>query len=86
MMNPMNQWLSFQKTILDNSFQSMTDLQQNMVKQVIACIELNPFLPAEGKRLIAEWVDTYRKGCESLKSSVDANYRKVEAYFSKGAE
>lgn len=75
------QWLSFQKMALDNTFQSMAQLQDYMAKQITLAVQMNPALPEEGKRLISEWVGSYRKGREELKSRVDDHYRKAESYF-----
>ena len=77
----MRQWLAFQKTVLDSSIQSMDSLQDHVANQIMACIDMNPFLPPEGKKLIAEWLQTYRQGCDGLKTSVEASYKKASTFF-----
>jgi hypothetical protein len=42
------------------------------------------WLPDEGKKALREWMDSYKKGCQDFKSMVDANYEKVESYFTEG--
>ncbi len=79
----MQQWLMLQKKALDNSFKSMTELQDYVAQQVLSCVEMNPVLPEEGKKLIVEWAQTYRRGRDDLKDRVDENYKKAEAFFSK---
>jgi hypothetical protein len=82
---PMQEWLRFQKMTLDHSLQTMSQLQEYMTKQITACIEANPLLPGEGKKLITDWIEAYRRGCDELKSRVDASYAKAEAFFDKKA-
>jgi len=81
--NPMQEWLRFQKMTLDHSLQSTSQFQEYMTKQMMSCIEANPLLTEEGKKLISDWVLAYRKGCDELKSRVDANYEKAETFFNK---
>lgn len=84
--NPMQEWLRFQKMTLDHSFQSMTQLQDYLLVQMRAGLEQNPLLPAEGRKLIMDWMGAYRKGCDELKARVDGSYEKVEAFFRNKAE
>lgn len=83
MINPMQEWLKFQKMTLDHSLQSMSQLQEYMTKQMMSCIEANPLLTEEGKKLISDWIEAYRRGYDELKSRADANYEKAEAFFNK---
>ena len=39
------------------------------------------WLPAEGKKAIDDWLNSYKKGCEDFKNLVDENYQKVEDFF-----
>jgi len=40
------------------------------------------FFPEEGKKLVNEWIKTYKKGREDFKAAADENFKKVEAFFS----
>ena len=40
-------------------------------------------MPAEGKKVIEDWLAAYRKGCDDFKKMADENYAKVEDYFDK---
>jgi hypothetical protein len=79
----MMQWLSIQKMAMDNSFQSMARLQDYFTRQVVTSFEKNPALPAEGIKLVIDWVESYRRGFDELKARVDENYKKAEAFFDK---
>jgi hypothetical protein len=76
------QMVDFNKTAFDNSFEAMSALQDQAEKMFAASIEQTSFFPAEGKKLINEWIKTYKKGREDFKAAADENFKKVEAYFS----
>jgi len=76
------QMVDFNKTAFDNSFEAMSALQDQAEKMFTASMEQTSFFPAEGKKLINEWIKTYKKGREDFKAAADENFKKVEAYFS----
>jgi hypothetical protein len=76
------QMVDFNKTAFDNSFEAMSALQDQAEKMFSATMEQTSFFPAEGKKLINEWIRTYKKGREDFKAAADENFKKVEAYFS----
>jgi len=39
--------------------------------------------PEEGRKAIAEWMKTYKKGCEDFQNTVDENFKKVEDFFAE---
>lgn len=84
MMDPnamLKQMLEFNKTAFDNSFQAMLTIQDQNEKMMNTFMEQATWMPDEGKKLIQEWVNTYKKGCEDFKKAADANYDKVVEYF-----
>jgi len=77
------QMIDFQKTTFDNSFKAMTTLQEQGEKMVSMFLEQSPWLPEEGRKTITDWIQAYKKGREDFKNMVDANFVKVQEYFSK---
>ena len=75
------QMMDFNKTAFDNSFRAMSALQDQTEKLVISFLEKAPWFPAEGKKIIDEWVNSYKKGREDFKSTADESYQKVLDYF-----
>ena len=76
----------------------MIDLQrigvEGMISNIVMLWEqtdsmLNVFLnqaawvPDEGKKVFREWIDTNKKGCETLKDVVNNGYTSLEKYFDK---
>ena len=76
------QMVDFNKTAFDNSFEAMSALQDQAEKMFIATMERSSFVPAEGKKLINEWIKNYKKGRDEFKAAADENFKKVEAFFS----
>lgn len=75
------QMIDFNKTAFDNSFEAMTVLQDQAEKMVNAIIEQNTMIPAEGKKALADWISSYKKGRKDLKTAADESFKKVEAFF-----
>ena len=76
------QMIQFNKTAFDNSLNAMTMVYDQNEKMVGTFLQQATWLPAEGKKAIDDWMNSYKKGCEDFKALVDENYQKVEAFFS----
>jgi hypothetical protein len=79
----LKQMLDFNKTAYDNSFKAMLTIQEQNAKMVNTFLEQANWMPEEGKKLIRDWVNAYKKGCEDFKKAADENYKKVDEFFSK---
>jgi hypothetical protein len=75
------QMMHFNKIAFDNTFDSMTVLQEQTEKMIGRYLEQSFLLPAEGKATINEWLKAYKKGRNDFKATVDDNYKKVENFF-----
>lgn len=76
------QMVDFNKTAFDNSFDTMSTIQDQTEKMFISMMEQMPFFPEEGKKLVNEWIKAYKKGRDDFKAAADENFKKVEAFFS----
>lgn len=76
------QMVDFNKTAFDNSFAAMAVIQEQTEKMVSNMMEQTNIFPAEGKKLIMDWIKTYKKGREEFKTAAEENFKKVEVYFS----
>ena len=77
----LKQMLDFKKTAYDNSFNAMLTIQEQNAKMVNTFLEQATWMPEEGKKLIRDWVNAYKKGCEDFKKAADENYKKVDEFF-----
>ncbi|NJL58941.1 MAG: hypothetical protein HC887_04125 [Desulfobacteraceae bacterium] len=75
------QMIDFHKATFDNSFNAMTTLQEQGEKMVGIFLDQAAWLPEEGKKIIREWTDTYKKGRIEFRKNVETQFEKVENYF-----
>jgi len=84
MMDPnqmLKQMLEFNKTAFDNSFNAMLTISEQNEKMVNTFLDQAAWMPDEGKKLIKEWVETYKKGSQDFKKAADGNFKKVVDFF-----
>jgi hypothetical protein len=77
------QLLAYHKTAFDNTFRSVSALQEQTEKMMGNFLQQASWLPSETKEAITQWLDAYKKGREEFKKTADQNYEKVTQYFSK---
>ena len=80
------QLIDFNKATFDNTFNAMVLLQEQTEKMVDTLMAQATFLPEEGKKMLNEWVGTFKKGREDFKKAVDESFGKVETYFSEAGK
>ena len=61
----------------------MAVIQDQTEKMVNSMMEQTAFFPEEGKKLINDWIKTYKKGREEFKAAADENFKKVESFFAQ---
>jgi len=77
----MKQMIDFNKTAVEKTFTAMTVMQDQTEKMVSMWMDQNKWYPEEGKKAIAEWVKTCKKGREEFKTKLDEGYKNLEQYF-----
>ena len=75
------QMVDFNKATFNNSFNAMGMVQEQAERMLNMSLEQATWLPEEGKKVIDEWINGYKKGREDFKKIVDENFAKVEASF-----
>ena len=83
-MNPKmiaKQVIDFNKATFDNTFDTITVLQNHSEKMVGLFLEKATLFPPEGKKVMAEWMESYKKGRIDFKTSVDDRFKTVEDFF-----
>jgi hypothetical protein len=75
------QMLDFQKTTVDNSFNALKMVQEQSEKIAKTFLEQATWLPADGKKVVEQWLAAYKKGQDDFKKVLDDNFKKVEDYF-----
>ena len=85
-MNPkemMKQMIQLNKTVFESTFNSMAMLQTQIEKSTNTFLEQAAWLPAQGKKVIEEWVKTCKDGRENFKKAVDESFKRVETFFAE---
>lgn len=77
------QMIDFQKNTFDNSFRAMSNLQEQGEKMTEAFLDQAHWLPAEGKKAVNDWIETYKSGRTSFKKAVEDHFEKIEDFFSE---
>ena len=80
------QMIDFYKSTFDNSFNAMVMLQEQTEKTMKTALDQATWLPAEGKKVVDEWVKAYKQGRDEFKRVVEENFKKVEDYFTQSAK
>jgi polyhydroxyalkanoate synthesis regulator phasin len=75
------QIIDFQKATFDNSFNALATLQEQGETMISTSLNQAEWLPEEGKKVIKEWLDTYKKARTEFKNTVDGNFKKVQEFF-----
>jgi hypothetical protein len=75
------QMIDLHKTSFMNSFSAIVTLQSQAEKFMKTLVEHTPGMSDEGKKVIDQWTDTYKKGIDDLKKAIDEGYDKVEEFF-----
>lgn len=79
----LKQMMDVQKAAFNNGYNGMEMVREQSEKMLSMSLEQAAWLPEEGKRVIDEWAKAYQKGCEAFKKTVDANFTKLETFFSE---
>ena len=72
------QMMNFQKTAFDNAYNSMIMLQDHNEKLANTLLEQATWIPEEGNRVIAQWVEIFKKGRDDYKVAMDDVFSKME--------
>jgi hypothetical protein len=82
----LKQMLEFNKAAFDNGFNAMLTIQEQNEKMFNTFLGQATWVPEEGRKLIQEWINAYKKGCEDFKKAADSNYGKVVEFFSSASK
>lgn len=74
------QLLDLQKTSFDNCFLAMSVFQEQAERFLKAYVDHAPGMSDEGKKVIDQWTDLYKKGFDDFKKAVDEAYDKAESF------
>ncbi len=78
------QMIGFQKATFDNTFGTISMLQDQAEKATKIFFESSVWpLPEEGKKVLDEWIQSFKKGRDEFKKTMDGSFKRVEEFFGK---
>jgi len=77
----MKQMLEMNKLACDNTFQTITTIQEQTEAMTRKMTEQATWMPEEGRKAIDEWLNTYKTGRDNFKKMVDDAFAKVVESF-----
>ena len=77
----LKQMVEFNQTAFNNAFNAMTLLQDQFERVAKTGLEQATWLPAEGRKAIENYTETYKSACQTFKQKVDESYKQVEKTF-----
>jgi polyhydroxyalkanoate synthesis regulator phasin len=75
------QMVDFNKGAFNNAFNAMVMVQDQNETLANTMLNQATWMPEEGKKAVREWVDTFKKGREEYKKTVEEAFKKVEAFL-----
>ena len=81
----MGKMIDLHKTSFKNCFSTMIMLQNQAEKLMKTLVDHTHGISDEGKKVIDQWTDAYKKGIGDLKKAIDEGYDKVEEFFDNNA-
>ncbi len=74
--------IQFQKAAFNNAFTAMSMFQDQAESATRMMLEMG-VLPDEGKRLINDWIQAFKKGRECFKRALEETYTSIEEVSAK---
>ena len=80
------QMIEFQKNTFQNTFSTLSTLQDQSEKMINTFMEQNPMLPKQNKDAFNEWIKVCKKARDDYKKTIDESFKNLESYFTESAE
>lgn len=77
------QLVEFQKSMFDSTFDAIVGFQDRQEELFNEMVEKSQMLPDEGKQIVREWIETYKKSREDFRDTVESSYNLVDDYFDR---
>jgi len=73
--------VDFNKAAFESGYNTIFMLQEQSAKALDNMLQQNPWLPAQTKSFMNEWMNIYKKVINNFKEAVDQNYSRMEEYI-----
>lgn len=76
-----SQMMEFNKTIFDNTFKTISTIQNQSERVLTSFMQKATWLPGDGKKAIIDWISICEKGRDDFKKAADDKYEKAANLF-----
>lgn len=83
LMSFQKQLIEFQKAAFDSTFDAVVAIQDQQEQFFADMLERSNVVPEEGKELVNEWIETFRRSREDFKAAADKSYGLMEHYLER---
>jgi hypothetical protein len=80
------QLMEINKMTVDSTLNAILAMQDQSRRITSGIVEKAAWLPEAGKKAINDWMASYKKSVEGLKSASDESYKIMSHLFDKGEE
>jgi len=71
----------FAKVTFDNTFNVMLLVQEQVERTIDIYLDQMLVVPQEGRKVVGEWVNTYKISASELKKELDRKYKDLASFF-----
>ena len=82
----MKQIMDLHKAAIDNSFSTMVIFHDQAEKLLKTFIDNTPGMGDEGRKVMNQWFDVYKKGRDDFKKAMDEGHAKIEAFLDSNSK
>ncbi|MGM0452190.1 MAG: hypothetical protein ACQERN_03365 [Thermodesulfobacteriota bacterium] len=82
-LNVLRQMINFNKTAFDSAYNALEMGREQNDTMINSFLEQATWLPEESKTAIRQWLESYKKGCRDLKTTMDQSYEQVKTTLEK---
>ena len=75
------QMVEFNQTAFENVYDAIVTIQDQSEQWAERMIDQVEWIPAEGRKVIDNWVDVYKSNRETFKTQIDNGYKQIEKLF-----
>ena len=75
------QMVEFNQSAFDNAYEAIVTIQDQTEQIAGKMMEQADWMPAEGRKVIDNWVDVFKTSRQNFKVQVDNNYKQIEKLF-----
>ncbi len=77
----MKRIVDFNRMIFNGTFSTMTMMQNQTEKIMIAWLDQNKFFPESEKKIFYEWMENWKKNRDEFKEKIDQGYTSIEGFL-----